>query len=255
MIDNEEEINNINKYREDMFGRLADKKGKYYVELVYAILWRLLNNLYLYYTKNKDTGLGTIAEKMLVKIAMIFKDAFITNDKDLINYYESMNLKYFSHDRFSIVSDYFNSDRYDNIWYLVKKSFSEKDMIKNTVNRKIGEFNKFIADNRKKGIDFSAGNVTDGYHTFNELYFHRMTLFSIICATFKEYAWKSRKHHDGTMFDGMFIVGITTPKGQYSYHYDNKYWFNFDVKELENAPEWDGHKPEDVTRLLSLLNK
>ena len=26
----------------------------------------------------------------------------------------------------------------------------------------------------------------------------------------------------------------------------------FNIKELEKAPEYDGHKPKDVTRLLSL---
>lgn len=28
----------------------------------------------------------------------------------------------------------------------------------------------------------------------------------------------------------------------------------FNVKELEYAPEWDGHKPSDITRLLTLLD-
>ena len=50
-----------------------------------------------------------------------------------------------------------------------------------------------------------------------------------------------------------FKVGIDTPEGQYSYHYHKKYWDKFKcVNELEFAPEWDGHKPEDVDRLLSL---
>lgn len=34
----------------------------------------------------------------------------------------------------------------------------------------------------------SKGQISDGYHTFNELYQHRMTLFSIICNTYKEKA-------------------------------------------------------------------
>lgn len=97
------------------------------------------------------------------------------------------------------------------------------------------------------------GDVSDGYHTFDELYYHRMILFSIICNTYKDNSWKSKLHNDGTMYDGMFIVGITTPEGDYTYHYDNKYWDMFDVKILDNAPEWDGHKPKDIVRLLSLL--
>lgn len=97
------------------------------------------------------------------------------------------------------------------------------------------------------------GTLSDGYHTFNELYDHRAILFSIICNQNKAIAWKSKKHNDGTMFDGMFIVGIKTPLGQYTYHYDIKpYWEMFDVKELENAPKWDGHQPKDIDRLFSI---
>lgn len=97
------------------------------------------------------------------------------------------------------------------------------------------------------------GNTSDGYHTFNELYHHRAILFAVICNANKDKAWKSKKHSDGTMYDGMFIVGINTPHGEYTYHYDiEPYWKLFDVKTLEFAPEWDGHKPEDIDRLLSL---
>lgn len=96
------------------------------------------------------------------------------------------------------------------------------------------------------------GELSDGYHTFNELYYHRAILFSVILNVYQSKGWKSKKHHDGTMFDGMFIVGIDTPKGQYSYHYDMNLWSLFDVKELEYAPEWDRHKPSDIDRLLSL---
>jgi hypothetical protein len=97
------------------------------------------------------------------------------------------------------------------------------------------------------------GEVSDGYHTFNELYHHRMMLFAVICNTYKSQAWKSWKHHDGTMYDNYFIVGVTTPEGDYTYHYHKDHWDMFNVKELGKAPEWDGHKPEDITRLLSLL--
>lgn len=97
------------------------------------------------------------------------------------------------------------------------------------------------------------GDLSDGYHTYNELYHHRAVLFSVIVNQNKSISWKSKKHHDGTMYDGMFIVGIDTPQGQYSYHYDiEPYWNMFECKELDNAPEWDGHKPKDIDRLLSI---
>lgn len=96
------------------------------------------------------------------------------------------------------------------------------------------------------------GQISDGYHTFDELYNHRMILFSVICATHKDKAWKSWKHNDGTMYDDYFIVGITTDAGDYTYHYHKDCWNMFKVKELEYAPVWDGHSSSDVTRLLTL---
>lgn len=91
------------------------------------------------------------------------------------------------------------------------------------------------------------GNWSDGYHTFNELYHHRAILFSVICNANQDIAWKSKLHHDGTMYDEMFIVGINTPEGQATYHYDiEPYWPLFAVKELEKAPEWDGHTPDQA---------
>lgn len=86
------------------------------------------------------------------------------------------------------------------------------------------------------------GNTSDGYHTFNELYHHRAVLFSVIVKTFPELAWKSKLHSDGTMYEGMFIVGIDTPDGQASYHYAiDPYWDMFECKELYSAPFYDGH--------------
>ena len=95
----------------------------------------------------------------------------------------------------------------------------------------------------------SAGNISDGYHTFNELYHHRAILFSMICNQNSGVAWKSLQHNnpDDKMYDGMFIVGIDTPFGQVTYHYDiDPYWDMFKVKEFERAPEWDGHTPQEA---------
>ena len=99
-----------------------------------------------------------------------------------------------------------------------------------------------------------TGDTSDGYHTFNELYDHRAKLFSVIVRCFKDRAWKSKLHHDGTMYEGMFIVGIETSQGQATYHYDiDPYWSVFDCKELARAPEWDGHTPEKaISRIESL---
>ena len=100
-----------------------------------------------------------------------------------------------------------------------------------------------------------VGDISDGYHTFNELYHHRAVLFSVICNSNKDLAWKSKKHSTGDMYDGMFIVGIKTPKGQATYHYDiEPYWDIFKIKELYRAPKWDGHTPDDAIRRIASLS-
>lgn len=117
---------------------------------------------------------------------------------------------------------------------------------------KLREENKLLKNDL--GVK-NIGDVSDGSHTFNELYYHRMMLFSVVCNTYKAKAWKSWKHEDGTMFDNYFIVGVRTPQGDYSYHYSEEYWDMFHVIAFENAPKWDGHQPKDIDRLCSLVDE
>ena len=102
--------------------------------------------------------------------------------------------------------------------------------------------------------DGGIGELSDGYHTFNGLYYQRMILFAALVDAYPGIAWKSWKHEDGELCfgGGWFIVGIDTPKGSYTYHYEEKYWNWFECEELPAAKHWDGHTEEDVTRLLSL---
>ena len=104
-------------------------------------------------------------------------------------------------------------------------------------------------------VQDDLGKVSDGSHTFNELYHHRAVLFSVICNEHPDLAWKSKLHEDGTMYDGMFIVGIKTPDGQATYHYDiDPYWDMFDVKEMDHAPQWDGHTPAQAIERIGHLS-
>ena len=105
------------------------------------------------------------------------------------------------------------------------------------------------------GIDVEKiGEVSDGYHTFNSLYRQRLILFAALVNTYPDISWKTQKHEDGEeCFGGeWFLVGINTPEGPYTYHYELKDWDLFKCVELEKAPKWDGHTDKDVERLLSL---
>lgn len=134
-----------------------------------------------------------------------------------------------------------------------------KDVVDKALNdiklegKTIREWVEIIA---KQQICGDMGEVSDGYHTFNQLYYQRTVLFACIVKQNKNKAWKSFKHSDGKYcFDSngeWFIVGIDTPQGSYTYHYAKEYWDMFDCQELDCGKEWDGHTEEDVTRLLSL---
>lgn len=113
-----------------------------------------------------------------------------------------------------------------------------------------------VVDSEYENLYAIDGETSDGYHTFNELYHHRAVLFSVIVRDHPELAWKSKMHHDGTMYDEMFIVGIETPQGQATYHYDiEPYWEMFGCKELERAPEWDGHTPDQAIERIATLGR
>ena len=99
------------------------------------------------------------------------------------------------------------------------------------------------------------GELSDGFHTFNGLYEQRMILFAALVKAYKDRSWKSYRHEDGEWCfgGGWFVVGIDTPEGTYTYHYENKYWDMFDCIDLPRAKHWDGHTEADAeTRLMSL---
>lgn len=108
-------------------------------------------------------------------------------------------------------------------------------------------------------IMINAGEVSDGYHTFNELYDHRTTLFIALCRVLRTHrVWRSKLHDDGSMFDGWFILGIQTSRAsgdkQITYHLPISRWDETDfASTLDKAPKWDGHTPADVLDRLKLL--
>lgn len=93
-------------------------------------------------------------------------------------------------------------------------------------------------------------SVSDGYHTFEELYRHRNLLFLSLIAQNRETAWISRVHENGTSFSGYFIAGIQLPSGTVTYHLPEILWdltVRLKPEVKLRAPKWDGHTSEDVS--------
>lgn len=100
------------------------------------------------------------------------------------------------------------------------------------------------------------GQVHDGYHTFNELYAHRVRLFVCLMHAHKNRAWWSFLHSDGTQWKGWVIAGIETPAGSATYYLPESAVDDLPVgTNIARGKEWDGHTADDVLqRLLSLNN-
>lgn len=121
-------------------------------------------------------------------------------------------------------------------------------------NNPVVEINTSIRE-LKESDEITTGQISDTYYTFEELYYHQMILFSVICNNNKDLAWKSLRNRDGTNHEDCFIVGIETKLGDYTYQFKKEYWKHFELKELDYALEYDGHKPKDITRLLGIRHK
>ena len=125
------------------------------------------------------------------------------------------------------------------------------------VNRLIKTFynveniNKIIQDNIDEN---DIENISDGYHTFKELYefrkLYNAAFFNELVKNNVCKVHKSKRHSDGKLcFDGgWFIVMAELPTGQISNHYELSDWDLFQCNEQEIADEWDYHTPEDVIK-------
>jgi hypothetical protein len=110
-----------------------------------------------------------------------------------------------------------------------------------------------------KQNELDTNKISDGYHTFGELYDHRIVNFILVCRREqKVQVWRSKAHSDGSSWGGWFILGIGKDVGhQITYHLPESYWEQTGFAEtLDKAPEWDGHTSADVLeRLKQLVTK
>jgi len=125
-----------------------------------------------------------------------------------------------------------------------------------------------------------SNKVSDGYHTFGELYEFRKVYNA---ALFNEWAYnamnpkpstsgrnylslprpkydvhKSWRHADGKLCfgGGWFIVVAMLPSGQITNHYKAEDWDLFKIPEKKKAMfEYDGHTAQDVLKRMECLLK
>lgn len=106
------------------------------------------------------------------------------------------------------------------------------------------------------------GEISDGTHTFNELYefrkLYNAALFNVWAKLGLYDVHKSLRHNEGEecFGGGWFIVVAVLPTGQISNHYKIEDWDLFKIPDLPLAKyPYDGHTSCDVTMRLTHLLK
>lgn len=118
-------------------------------------------------------------------------------------------------------------------------------------------------------VVITPNGVSDGFHTFDELYCYRMLYNSNavnLLAYIKKFnikgfddfdVIKSKRHFGGELCygGGWFIVVIKTPWGQISNHYKLEHWDMFNCRTATQSWKWDGHGMKESTERMIKLNK
>lgn len=127
------------------------------------------------------------------------------------------------------------------------------------------EINATIKKAEQYNKEFDTNEISDWYHTFWELYAHRIILWIKLCMMIANNStqlwglnpvWMSELHSDWSKYDGWFILWLWQDNGsQITYHIPMSYYE--EAKKiavmLENAPEYDWHTPWDVIERIKKL--
>lgn len=142
----------------------------------------------------------------------------------------------------------------------------------NELNNDLTQHKEFVALHINEAIRvhdlrkaLNTNEISDGYHTFGELYNHRIELFIQLCSLWAHNAkyhhnggpdiWRTQKHSDSSCIDGWLLLGMNKEAGsQITYHLPISRWNDCSFAEtLECAPEFDGHTSDDVLKRLREL--
>ncbi len=115
------------------------------------------------------------------------------------------------------------------------------------IHQQIQEAEKLIKENK--------GQISDGYHTFDELYENRIALFIALCKRIEKdtdiITWRSEVE------DGWFIMGIYLTEGnQITYHLPESKWKQTEFCTTiinKDTYKYDGHTPADVLEQIKKL--
>lgn len=191
------------------------------------------------------------------RIYFINKNGYIesTDDIKLRLHYSSYSLNEFKRRYPYVINDVVSRKCHPTIKFQISQmKWDDVEecviyVLNNQLTARVGDLQPYQENITKE----DKGNVSDGYHTFNELYEFRLlynaSMFNELAKQGFYDVHKSKLHSDGEYPFGdsnWFIVMAELPTGQISNHYEMKDWDLFQIPEKEKANAWDGHTSQDV---------
>lgn len=135
----------------------------------------------------------------------------------------------------------------------VKRLMCQHEFVATKLNGVNNEFMRcnYLIECIRCGKFIRANYVSDGYHSFEELYKHRNELFIALMKKCPEISFWTRLDNNKNNDPGWIIVGMNLKGGQISYHIPDTYIEKLSgIKEIEFNEKYDGHDSNDVlTRL------
>lgn len=96
-------------------------------------------------------------------------------------------------------------------------------------------------------IDCDLSKVSDGFHTMQDLYEHRVALFIALMESNPGISWKYRDFEN----DEWVLGGMNLKTGPIAYPLPGEVFDNLAVGSRIEPPEYDGYTPDDILRRLS----
>lgn len=118
-----------------------------------------------------------------------------------------------------------------------------------------------------KVVKLDTNLISDGYHTFGELYEHRIRLFIQLCKMTKALSLLDVTNKVKGIYPSVwayveneseqwFLLGIWKEDGkQITYHLPARFWNEVCefAEILKDKPQWDGHSSSDILERLKQL--
>lgn len=217
----------------------------------------VIKTLEMFGGKNNNHCTGSYINR----IYFINKNGYIesTDDAKLLLYYSSYSLNEFKIRYPYVINDVVSRKCHPTIKFQISqmKWDDVEECVIYVLNNQLTARVDDLQPYKEEAMEEDKGNISDGYHTFNELYEYRLlynaSMFNELAKQGLYDVHKSRLHSDGEYPFGdsnWFIVMAELPTGQISNHYEMKDWDLFQIPIKEKANPYDGHTPQDVANRL-----